>query len=113
MAERIDVQLHIVVKRGGRKFLEAETILLLQEIQSGGSLRTAAKELNMSYQRAWNMIHGMNSAAQFPLVVQQRGGSGGGGAILTEYGKKMLEEYRLIEMEVQRFVKKLNTEINL
>jgi molybdenum-dependent DNA-binding transcriptional regulator ModE len=40
-------------------------------------------------------------------------GAGGGEAGLSGYGKVLLGEYRLIEEEVQRSLRRLNTEINL
>ncbi len=67
----------------------------------------------MSYQHVWNVINEMNQIASSPVVLKQRGGSGGGGATLTDYGKRILNEFNLIEVEVQKFLKRLNTEINL
>jgi molybdate transport system regulatory protein len=113
MAGRTEVELQIFIKRNGRLLLGPGKIYLLREIQRGGSLRTAAKELNMSYQHAWNVIEEMNQVAPYPVVIKQRGGTGGGGAVLTEYGKRILSEFQLIETEVQKFLKRLNTELNL
>jgi molybdate transport system regulatory protein len=113
MVGRTEVELHILIKRDGRQLLGLGKIFLLREIHRGGSLRTAAKELKMSYHHAWHVIEEMNQVAASPVVVKQRGGSGGGGAVLTEYGKRILDEYQIIEAEVQKFSQRLNTEINL
>jgi molybdate transport system regulatory protein len=113
MAGRTEVEFQIFIKRNGRQLLGPGKIFLLREIHRGGSLRTAAKELNMSYQHVWNVINEMNQIASSPVVLKQRGGSGGGGATLTDYGKRILNEFNLIEVEVQKFLKRLNTEINL
>jgi molybdate transport system regulatory protein len=113
MSNKTEVEFHIFIKRNGRQLLGPGKIFLLREIHRGGSLRTAAKELKMSYQHAWTIIDEMNQVAPYPVVIKQRGGAGGGGAVLTEYGKRILSEFQLIESEVQKFLKRLNTEINL
>jgi molybdate transport system regulatory protein len=113
MARTNEVELHIVIQRNGGAFLDAKKIDLLNEIHHSGSLRSAATLLGISYQHAWNLLHELNRAAGQPLVVSQRGGPGGGGALLTEYGKHIIEEYRILEMEIQTYAKRLNTEINL
>jgi molybdate transport system regulatory protein len=113
MVDKTEVEFHIFIKRNGRQLLGPGKIFLLREIHRGGSLRTAAKELKMSYQHVWTIIDEMNQVAPYPVVIKQRGGAGGGGAVLTEYGKRILSEFQLIESEVQKFLKRLNTEINL
>jgi molybdate transport system regulatory protein len=110
---KTEVELQIYINHNGQKLLGPGKIFLLREIHRGGSLLTAAKELNMSYQHAWKIIDEMNRVAPSPVVMKQRGGAGGGGAILTEYGKRILSEFVLIENEVGKFLKQLNTEINL
>ncbi len=88
-------------------------IRLLRSIQQEGSLRIAAKGLGISYQNIWDAIDDMNRRAPAPVVIKQRGGVGGGGARLSDYGTRLLNDYRLIEDEVRRFLRRLNTEINL
>ena len=110
---RIEIEFQIFVKRDGRQLLGPGKIILLREIHRSGSMRMAAKELKMSYQHAWSIIDEMNQVAPYPVVIKQRGGTGGGGATLTEYGKRILSEFQIIEAEVQKFLKRLNTEINL
>ena len=113
MAPKTEVDLHIYVNRNGRRFLAPSNIGVLREIRSGGSLRTAAKTLNISYQHIWDVVDEINRRSSHPVVIKQRGGAGGGGAALSEYGKQLLGEYQAIENEVRRFVRRLNTEINL
>lgn len=55
----------------------------------------------------------MNAAANKPLVEKVRGGKGGGGAIVTDFGRLILNEYETMEKVVKEFAEKLNTEINL
>jgi molybdate transport system regulatory protein len=113
MLPKTEVGVHIFIKRNGQQFLAPGKIQLLREIHRSGSLRTAAKELQISYQHIWDVIDEINRLAPMPVVIKQRGGTNGGGAVLSEYGKRLLHEFQLIENEVQKFLTRLNTEINL
>jgi molybdate transport system regulatory protein len=109
----IEVECHISIKKGGNCFLNSIKTELLQEIKNNGSLRGASKKLNISYQHAWTMIDEMNRVAPEPMVIKQRGGANGGGAEISEYGKKILNDYHLIEAQVQKMISQINVEINL
>jgi molybdate transport system regulatory protein len=70
---------------------------LLRQIVVSGSIRTAAKELGMSYNRAWQLVTTMNALFREPLVSRVRGGGKGGGASLTPLGEEVLERYTRME----------------
>lgn len=71
---------------------------LLEGVRQTGSIREAARRMDMSYMRAWTLIRTMNECFQEPLVKAMRGGNrGGGGAELTETGMKALELYKRME----------------
>ena len=109
----VEVECHISIKKDGNSFLAPMKTELLLEIMQNGSLRSAAKKLKISYQHAWTMIDDMNRVSPSPLVIKQRGGVNGGGAEITNYGAKMLKEYKLIEAQVQKVINQINVEINL
>jgi molybdate transport system regulatory protein len=77
---------------------------LLRLIGETGSLRRAAKEMDMSYMRAWSLVRLMNASFRAPLVEALRGGKTGGGATLTPAGLEVLELYRQMETEAQRAI---------
>lgn len=108
-----EVELQINVSKEGNLLLNPERINLLRFIQETRSLLTASKEVGISYNKAWRILDSMNAATDKPLVRKLRGGKGGGGALLTDYGRVILNEYVAIEGVVSEFTKKLNTEINL
>jgi len=67
---------------------------LLERVLRSGSISEAARQMNMSYMRAWTLIRTMNRCFRKPVVVTTRGGRmGGGGAELTEIGQKVLTLY--------------------
>ena len=70
---------------------------LLRHIAATGSIRTAASELGMSYNRAWLLVKSMNTLFREPLVNVARGGGTGGGALLTSLGEEVLACYTRME----------------
>lgn len=77
-------------------------ITLLEHIGSGGSLSQAARELGMSYRRAWQLLASLNSSFDQRAVLSTKGGRGGGGARLTPFGRLLVRVYRDFEAELQR-----------
>lgn len=69
---------------------------LLNLIDELGSISAAAKQMKMSYRRAWELVDVMNRCFDQPLVVSSVGGSHGGGAQLTELGRQVLSNYKTI-----------------
>lgn len=70
---------------------------LLESIDQAGSISEAARQGNISYRRAWDMVDTMNQCFNKPLVESVTGGKGGGGAALTSLGKKVVQIYRNME----------------
>jgi molybdate transport system regulatory protein len=77
---------------------------LLEALERTGSISAAGRELNMSYRRAWLLIHSVNQAYKQPLVEASKGGVGGGGAILTPLGREVLSIYRRMERKALRAI---------
>jgi molybdate transport system regulatory protein len=74
---------------------------LLESIRETGSISAAARDMGMSYKRAWLLIDSINQAFEIPVVTAAIGGFHGGGARLTEFGRDLLERYRRIEAQSQ------------
>lgn len=66
---------------------------LLRLIAATGSIAEAAKQMDMSYQRAWTLVRELNTDFRAPLVAKVRGGGTGGGAALTPEGEAALAAY--------------------
>ena len=75
---------------------------LLEALSRTGSLAQAARELEMSYMRAWSLVRTMNAAFRRPLVTMRRGGQGRGGAALTPTGERVLALYRKMQQRSLR-----------
>jgi molybdate transport system regulatory protein len=70
---------------------------LLERIAASGSIAAAARQMTMSYKRAWDLIEEMNRIFGRPMLETQKGGPGGGGARLTGTGAAVVARYRAIE----------------
>ena len=70
---------------------------LLDAIARSGSISAAARDMGMSYRRAWMLVETMNQSFKDPLVATAAGGKGGGGAKITENGRDVLRRYREME----------------
>jgi len=72
---------------------------LLEAIGRTGSISAAAREMDMSYRRAWLLVDTMNHCFRAPLVEAVKGGTGGGGALVTALGLDVLARYRAMELK--------------
>src|SRR5215475_7182258 len=69
---------------------------LLESIRDTGSISAAARDMGMSYKRAWVLLDSINQAFTDPVATAAPGGAGGGGARLTTFGADLLERYHRI-----------------
>ncbi len=79
---------------------------LLEAIERAGSISVAARELEMSYRRAWLLVATMNRCFREPLVATSRRRRAG--ASLTAAGKRAIELYRAIEARSLRSTRALS-----
>jgi molybdate transport system regulatory protein len=89
------VRVSIVFESGAR--IGPGKAKLLESIRDTGSISAAAREMGMSYKRAWLLLDSMNQAFTEAVVRAAPGGTGGGGATLSPFGAEVLERYRRIE----------------
>ena len=96
------LKVSVWVQRKGEKVLGPGRIELLGHIERHRSISAAAKQMSMSYRRAWSLVRSMNVAAGEPLVELMTGGSGGGGATVTQRGREVLALYRNLVKQINR-----------
>lgn len=75
---------------------------LLDAIGETGSISAAARQMGMSYRRAWLLVDTMNSCFVEPLVLKEKGGLDGGGAALSTTGKRVLRKFRQLSESVSK-----------
>ena len=84
------IKSRIWIEIDGREFLGEGKIRLLKAIDETGSLSKAAKSLEISYKKAWNLMDAVNKTTPKPVIINSIGGKGGGGTELTAYGKSLV-----------------------
>lgn len=99
------------IMRGDVIALGPGKVELLAQLNKTRSITVAARNLGMSYMRAWTLIRTMNQCFRQPLVESSRGGKTGGGARLTAAGEKALKLYRAMEVSFQRSARSLSSEL--
>lgn len=70
---------------------------LVALIDATGSISAAAREMGMSYRRAWQLVEALNNSFTQPVIVTAVGGKRGGGATVTAFGRELVEAYRKME----------------
>ncbi len=89
---------------GEERFMGIGRFQLLEQIEQTGSISAAAKKMEMSYKRAWDLVQSMNSQSETPVLSTQAGGERGGGTHLTEEGKRWVTLYSQFQQRFQEFL---------
>lgn len=74
-------------------------IRLLEAIRDCGSLSQAARDLGMSYRRAWLLVESLKQSFRDPVTLSSTGGKDGGGMLVTEFGDALIKSYRELERD--------------
>ena len=94
---KFKVQLRMRIYRDEGIAVGPGKIALLEAIADTGSISAAARQLGMSYRRAWLLGNEINSMFREPSIFTRHGGKSGGGAGLTPFGAELLARYRRME----------------
>ena len=70
---------------------------LIARIEATGSISAAARDMGMSYRRAWQLVEALNTSFSEPVVKTAIGGKRGGGASVTAFGLELAANFRAME----------------
>jgi len=70
---------------------------LLEQIRDRQSLAAAARTMEMSYKRAWELLATMNEMFDQPVAVTHPGRNVAGATELTPFGARLVALYRALE----------------
>jgi molybdate transport system regulatory protein len=104
-------QAHVRVDFSASTSIGPGKIGLLEQIERTGSLSAAARELKMSYRRAWLLLTNVNTSFTEPVAQLSVGGVEGGGARLTPFGRRLVAAYREFQGRVDELAHKAFTDI--
>ncbi len=94
------------LESGGERFFGPGPVELLERIAETGSISSAAKEMNMSYKKAWELVNKLNSQTTNPVVIPHAGGEKGGGSSLTEEAMELIKYHRQLRKRFAAFLEK-------
>jgi molybdate transport system regulatory protein len=94
----------------GEGIIEEDRYRLLKQIKESGSLSSAAKNLGISYRKAWGDIKKAEELLGYGLTDRQRGGKDGGRTRLTEKANKLLEAYEALHLKMDDAVEEAYNE---
>jgi molybdate transport system regulatory protein len=76
-------------------------IALLEGIRIYRSVSETARQMGLSYRRAWLLLDSLNKTFELPATEHSVGGRGGGGAEVTDFGILLIERYREVERKLK------------
>jgi molybdate transport system regulatory protein len=77
-------------------------IELLEHIREGQSLAAAARAMDMSYKRAWELLSALNEMFDEPVAVSHPGRNVAGATALTPFGERLIALFRALERRAEQ-----------
>jgi molybdate transport system regulatory protein len=100
----LEIRSKLWIETGGEPVFGKGRRILLEAIGTYGSINQAAKEVNISYRKAWSYIRAMEERLGIKLIDRQVGGRNGGGASLTDEARMFLRQYGELEQDIEGIV---------
>ena len=97
----MEFDLRLWIKVNNKKIFGHGPKELLVNVKKLGSLRQAAKSMDMSYSKAWTIIKNLENALGYKILDMQPGGSHGGGSKLTVKGEELIKKFLALEEKLQ------------
>jgi molybdate transport system regulatory protein len=94
------------IECNAERFLGPGKVELLERIADTGSINKAAKQMGMSYKKAWGMINSLNAQTIKPVVIPRTGGKKGGGSTITEEARQLIKFHRQLRERFAAFLEK-------
>jgi len=98
----LDARFRLRINKGEQIAIGPGKVALLEAIVDAGSITAAAKQMGMSYRRAWLLVDDMNRCFKKPVVDSAKGGKEGGGTVVTDAGLEVISLYRGIEAQAAK-----------
>lgn len=101
----MNIKYKIWLEENGEKTFGFGPLQLLKKIEEKGSLRKAAEDMNMSYNKAWTLIKKLEKANGFIFLERHVGGSGGGSSSLTDEVRELMNKYEKFNNRMTEIIK--------
>ena len=100
----MEIKSKVWIEVDGQPVFGRGRMFLLEAIDKHGSINQAAKDISISYRKAWGYIKAMEDRLGFRLIERRTGGKNGGGATLTEDAREFLRKYEALEKGIREIV---------
>src|SRR5579859_1090342 len=111
-AEGIHLNGRLWLEYEGRRFFGPGPVQLLELIEETGSISKAAKKMQMSYKKAWDIVNNLNTTATTPLVITATGGEKGGGSIISPEARQLIDWYKQLRQRFTLFLESETQQVN-
>jgi molybdate transport repressor ModE-like protein len=101
---RVSVKLVLI---GSERYFGPGICELLEKIDDSGSIQAAAKQMNMSYTKAWKILNHAEETMGTELITRVSGGRNGGSSTLTRAGEDTVREFREMETMLSAYAEEL------
>ena len=89
-----------------RSFFGKGTVMLLEEIDKCGNVRTACENCGFSYSKGWTILKRCEGGLGYKIVERHQGGKSGGKAEVTDEGRKLMMIYKELLEETSDYAEK-------
>lgn len=100
----MEIRSKLWIEVGGEPVFGRGRMMLLRAVGKHGSINSAAREIDISYRKAWGYIKAMEERLGMRLVERHAGGKNGGGAELTAEARAFLDRYARLEDGIREMV---------
>ncbi len=90
----------IWLETDGHPFLEEGRYRLLKAVERKGSINAAARDVGVSYRKAWAQLQAMEESAPFPLLIRKVGGKDGGSSRLTPEIQRVMRQFEKLRERI-------------
>ncbi len=94
----------------GQPFLGDGRYRLLAAVQRTGSISGAARELGISYRKAWAQLQALEEISPHPLLERRTGGRDGGATRLTPQASELIQRFDKLRKQVNQAADRLYSE---
>jgi molybdate transport system regulatory protein len=99
----LEIRSKIWIEANGDPVFGRGRRLLLEAIETHGSINRAAGEVGISFRKAWGHIKAMEDRLGIKLVECRAGGKNGGGTAITKEAKEFLSRFEHLEQGLREF----------
>lgn len=89
-----------------KSFFDVQTVNLLKNVDSLGSVKEACEKIDISYSKGWNIIRKAEKALGYQLIERKAGGRDGGRSDTTKRCRDLIGMYELLKDKVSRDAEK-------